>query len=499
MEESAIGNLFAVVDLGSNSFHMLVARHQDGKTQVIDRIKEMVQLAAGMDSQGVLDAESLARAESCLQRFSQRLAAILPTQVRAVGTNTLRQCANREQVVARLEAALDQPISVISGHEEARLIYLGASEVAAPLPQPCLVMDIGGGSTELIIGQGSEILFLESLNVGCVSWAKRFFADGNLSREKFAQAVMAAALEIQAISQRLPKISWQSALGSSGTMKTVDGVLRAMGFSTIQPEGLLLLQEKIFKFARSDQLDLPDLSPERRQVFVPGLAIIVALFQALGLRELRVANSALREGVLADMLGRIAKQDIREATVSRMQRYYEVDAVQARQVAETADYLWQQLAIPLQIAAKSYRETLRFAAALHEIGLAISHSGYHKHSAYILHHADMSGFSWQEQALLAVVAGSHRRKFTEELLLTLPKDQQRVALYLIVFLRLAVLLHRNRLPPQALPVVSIDEKNKPPQLTLHFPEQWLLQQPLTCADLEQEKEFLKKQVSIIFY
>jgi exopolyphosphatase/guanosine-5'-triphosphate,3'-diphosphate pyrophosphatase len=498
MEENATGNLFAVVDLGSNSFHMLVARHQDGKTQVIDRIKEMVQLAAGMDSYGSLDAESLARAESCLQRFSQRLSAIPTANVRAVGTNTLRQCANREQVIARFEAALGQPIAVISGHEEARLIYLGASEVAAPLPQPCLVMDIGGGSTELIIGYGAEILFLESLNLGCVSWAKRFFADGMLSREKFAQAVLAAALEIQAISQRLPKVPWQSALGSSGTMKSVDGVLREMGFSTIQAEGLLLLQEKIFKFTQVEELDLPGLSPERRQVFVPGLAIIVALFQALGLTDLKVANSALREGVLADMLGRIAQQDVREVTVSRMQRYYEVDIIQAKQVAETADYLWQQLALSLQIASKSYRETLRFAAALHEIGLAISHSGYHKHGAYILYNADMSGFSWQEQALLAVVVGSHRRKLTEELLLSLPKDQQRPALYLIVFLRLAVLLHRNRLPPQALPVVEIEERNKLPQLNLRFPEQWLLRHPLTYADLEQEKDFLKKQIIINF-
>ncbi len=482
----------AAVDLGSNSFHMVVARPVNGHLNVLDRLREPVRLASGLDATGELDAAAQQRAIACLERFGQRLRDMHPGSVRAVGTNTLRKARNSDAFLEAAAAALGHPIEVISGLEEARVIYLGVSHSLPGSPGQRLVMDIGGGSTELIIGEGFEPIYMESLYMGCVSLSQAWFSDGAISAKAMRRAEIAAGQELQAIEQDYRRLGWVGAVGSSGTIRAVGEVLQAMGWSDIgiTLPALQRLREAMIGAGHVSRLDaLQGLPPERAAVFPGGVAILIATFAALGIERMEVSDGALREGLLYDLMGRIRHEDVRSRTISVLKERYHVDKAQAQRVHDTALYALHQVMHAWQLEDECVANLLEWAARLHEIGLAVAHSGYHKHGAYLLEFSDMPGFSRQEQKALAVLVRSHRRKFSTAVFRILPETQRERLMRLAILLRLAVLLHRSRadipLPPFHL---EVDGKS----INLRFPAGWLELHPLTQADLAQEAEMLKE-------
>jgi exopolyphosphatase / guanosine-5'-triphosphate,3'-diphosphate pyrophosphatase len=490
----------AAVDLGSSSFHMIVARIQDGQPLLIlDRLREMVRLREGL-AEDDITPEVQARALACLQRFGQRLKGLPSSHVRVVGTNTLRHAGRAHGFLQAAEQALGHPIQVISGDEEARLIYLGVAQSLGFDDQQRLVIDIGGGSTECIIGQGLKTRDRESLAMGCVSYTQRFFANGNIQKKLYKEAEIAALRELQEISQRFLSQGWQAAVGASGTIRSVANIAGQCGWSSeglITREAVDQLRKRMFEFDRIEALDIPGLSSERKLVFPGGLAVLRAAFKALNIDRITVAEGALREGVLHDLLGRITHEDMREQTVRSMKERYLVDEVHATHVADVVVKLFQQVCGgSWALDDGEWGLYLSWAAMLHEIGLAVSHSQYHKHGAYLLANSDMSGFSQQEQRLLAFLVGSHRRKLNMNDLQSLSAPERQPALRLCVLLRLAVLLTRNRIP-NYLPDFSVAAVNG--RIELRFPTGWLDEHPLTRADLEQERGLLQPvEAALVF-
>ena len=480
----------AAVDLGSNSFHMIVADASNGQIKVIDRMREMVRLAAGLDENNELREDAATRAIECLMRFGERLQDLESGSVRVVGTNTLRKARNSSVFIAQAEAALGHPIDIISGSEEARLIYLGVSHGLEDDSDTRLVIDIGGGSSEFIVGRHFDPLVTESLHMGCVSMSNRFFADGGITRKAMHLAELAARQELEPIEERYRETGWQSAIGASGTNLAIRDVVIAHGWSEdgISKKSLDTLIEQMVEIGKVEDLDFQGLSNERRTVFAGGVAILRAAFEALGIQRMRVSDLALREGLLYDLLGRIQHEDVREQTIEGLIERYDVDRAQGERVSVTAREFWQQIAKPWQIDSDDALRLLRWAAKIHEIGSAISHSQYQKHGAYLVSHMDMPGFARGEQRQLAALVRCHRRKlpssefkqFVGEIPATLKK--------ISVLLRLSIVLHRRRSVAELPPIVASAEDKT---IRLKFPSQWLDEHPLTRADLEQEASFLK--------
>jgi len=487
---SKIPDVIAAVDLGSNSFHMVVARYSHGQLIILDRLREMVRLAAGLDEHGRLDKPVVDRALACLERFGQRLRDMKAESVRVVGTNTLRQARRKGAFLDRAASALGHPIEIIAGVEEARLIYLGVGHTMPSDSGRRLVADIGGGSTELIIGEGLQTRQLASLHMGCVSMSARFFDDGELTEKKMKRARLAARLELEPLQSAFGAASWDHAMGASGTIRAVGDIILARG----GPDSLITLPDVeglidlALRAGRIERLRLPGLNEERLPVFPGGIAILAEIFTMLGVNSLRIAEGALREGLLYDLLGRLTDEDARVRTVRAMQSRYHVDGEQAARVEATIQSFLLQVQESWELDEPLADLVLTWSARLHEVGLDISHSHYHRHSAYLLEHADMPGFPREEQRLLAAVVGAHRRKPHLELLEDLSPPWHIKAEFLIVLLRLGVLLHRGRsdLP---LPPVKLTAKGR--NLDLEFPRRWLEDHPLTLADLEQESEYLK--------
>ncbi|MCK6504313.1 Ppx/GppA family phosphatase [Myxococcota bacterium] len=486
-------DLAAAVDLGSNSFHMLVARVAGDRIVVVDRLKERVRLGAGLDAQGRLTAEAQDRALACLLRFGQRLRDMPPGSVRALGTNTLRQAKNRGDFLQRAAEVLGHPIEVVSGREEARLVYLGvAHSVSDPVfGSRRLVVDIGGGSTEVIIGEHMRPLAAESMYMGCVSFSLRHFPDGVLTEKRFDEAFIAARLEMEPHKKLFRSLSWERALGSSGTIVAIADLLRAQGLgSTITDRGLRRLRRAMVAAGRIDQLSLPGLAPERAQVLPGGLAILQGVMRSLHLERLEAASGTIREGALVDLLGRRRHQDARDATVDDLARRWGLDLLQAARVERTARALWEAVAGAWGLQDPALGMALSWAARLHELGLAIAHPGYHKHGAYIVANADLPGFSRQDQELLSALVRSHRRKLRPDVFQALPRPLQARALRLAVLLRVAVRLHRSR-SDRPLPLLrAAVAKKRPRQLRLLVQEGWLAEHPLTAADLERERGYM---------
>ena len=477
----------AAVDLGSNSFHMVVARLQQGQLTIIDRLREMVQLAAGL-KKGRLDDASQARGLDCLARFGQRLAGLPPQNVRVVGTNTLRRLRDGD-FLAAAEAALGHQVEVISGFEEARLIYLGASHSLPNTDGPTLIVDIGGGSTELIAGQGYLPERMESLFIGCVGMSQRFFADGKLRAKRFEKARLAVRLELRPCKSAFRRQDWGQTAGSSGTIRTAARIAEALGLSDagISMVALDTIIQRMVEARRIDCLELPGLPAERLPVFPGGVAVLAEIMATLRLERLQVAEGSLREGLLYDMIGRLSEEDPRDRTVRALADRYHVDDQQAWRVAETAAALFASVRKQLGLQDDS-RQALCWAANLHEIGLDIAHVKYHQHGAYLLLNGDLPGFSRYEQQLLAALVGNHRRKVADATMARLPARMRTPALWLVVLLRLAVLLHRSRteLP---LPKLKLVIKGSH-RVGLLFPVGWLEENPLTVADLELEQHHL---------
>jgi len=481
----------ASVDLGSNSFHLLIARLSDGQVRFIDRLKEMVRLAAGLDADRYLTPEAIARGEACLERFGQRLRALDEANVRVLGTNTLRSAKNAESVLRRFQDALGHPIEIIDGREEARLIYHGVVHDLGDEAGTRIVFDIGGGSTELIVGRGARPELMESLHIGCVSLSQRFFRNGRLSASAFEAADTAARLELAPFTRPLSARHWDRVIGASGTIRAAADIIQANGWGdVITRDGLAQIRAALRKARHIDAVKLKGLSDERRPVFHGGLVILQALFDSLGLARMEVSEAALREGAIVDLAGRLQHVDIREATVAALARRYQVDEEHAEAVRRTAECLMGRLGAAWGGEDPWARHQLDWAAHLHEIGLAISHSKYHRHGGYLLEHSDMPGFSRQDQHRLAVLVRSHRRKLRREVIASLPEEEQERALRLTVILRLAVLLHRSR-NPMICPF-GVDWDESPRVLVLRFAEGWLETYPLTRADLLQEAEQLER-------
>jgi len=473
----------AAVDLGSNSFRLEVARVAGDQLYPLDSLKETVRLAGGLGDDKKLDDVTQERALACLQRFGERLRGLSPEAIRCVGTSALRIARNADVFLRKAEIALGHPIEIVAGREEARLIYLGVAHSLPASPDRRLVVDIGGGSTEFIIGHGLKPHERESLHMGCVNFSQRFFADGVIDKAALKAAEMSARVEVERIAREFSRANWQQAVGSSGTARALREILEQNGWSPrgITADGLAQLRGQMIKAGHLDALDLPGLSRDRRPVIAGGFAIMAGLFAELGIEQMDVAETAMREGILYDLLGRFHKQDMREATVDEFMRRYHIDPQQAARVKRVAFQL-------LDARGGSNENDMRFldwAARLHEIGHSVSHSGYHRHSGYILENADMPGFSRTEQARLALLARTQRGALTK-----LPafvagevSDNDRLLVWL---LRQAVILCRSRAEPHLIEV-SVEASNKRFRLTL--PEGWLESRPLTQRALEEEATY----------
>ena len=487
----AVPDVLAAVDLGSNSFHMVVARHSHGQLVILDRLREMVRLAAGLSDSDRLDDEASARALRCLERFGQRLRAMHADSVRVVGTNALRRAKKKRWFLERARAALGHPIEIISGLEEARLIYSGVVHTSPMNTDKRLVMDIGGGSTEIIIGEGFNPLLLESLSVGCVGLAASCFEDGRISEKRFEKARTAVRLELEPVLESYRKLGWQQAFGSSGSVRVIGDVLRRLNPDEpmITLGNLKKLSERVIAAGHVQELALADVDEERAPVFPSGLAILLEVAESLQIERMRIAEGAMREGLLYDLMGRFTDEDARVRSIRAMEKRYHIDDVQANRVEQTALNLLEQVAESWKLDDPLAELALGWSARLHETGLDIAHSKYQKHSAYLLEHADMPGFPREEQLLLSVLVGAHRRQFSLDSVQDLVPPWDRQAEFLIVILRLAVLLHRGR-SPQPLPDVKLRVKGR--VLNLELPARWMKEHPLTLEDLEQERQYLKE-------
>ncbi|CAN5165999.1 exopolyphosphatase [soil metagenome] len=477
------------MDLGSNSFHMVVARFAYGQLAIIDRLREMVRLGGGLDEQRRIEPETAERAIACLERFGERLRAMHADNVRAVGTNTLRRARGDGHFLARAERALGHPIEIISGIEEARLVYLGAAGTGAAEVGRRLVVDIGGGSTELVIGSGLQPERLDSLYIGCVGISAECFPHGRWTAAGFERARIAASLELEPIAESFRKLGWSHAAGTSGTVRATADILRGMGYAdgVITPGRLTEIAERLIGAGRAEQATLPGLTDERAPVYAGGLAILQEIFASLDVGTLRASDGALREGLLYDLLGRMTDEDARERSVMAFAERYHVDREQAARVAQTAGRLLERVAGAWALHRPIHRMILRWSAWLHELGLDISHARHHRHAAYLLEHADLPGFPRLEQQLIAGLVGAHRRKVQPAPFAGLPEPWQQKARYLLVILRLAVLLHRGR---RSEPLPSIEANPSASALHLRFPPGWIEKHPLTRLDLDREVRYL---------
>jgi len=482
--------MVAAVDLGSNSFHMIIASlEENGTLKVIDKIKEMVRLGAGLNSKKQLDEQTQLRALECLSRFSQRLQNINKEDIRIAGTNTLRIAKNSHKFIKRARKVLDHRIEIISGVEEARLVYHGAVYSLAELGNKRLVVDIGGGSTEIIIGENNTPIKLESLEMGCVSVTKKFFDDGVITKARLKQADLFARQEIEGARYDYLETGWEQCVGTSGSIRSISKVLLSTGITdgVITDKGLKQLLDKIAQFDFICDIKLDGLSNDRQAVFIGGLVVLNAVFKSLKLKEMIASDGALREGLMLDIVGRIKHEDIREVTVEHLVNRYGIRTEHADNIVLSCKHLYKKLNKYWSLKDENQRLLLLWAARLHEMGLAISHTGYNKHSAYLALNSDMPGFSIQEQQFLCLLIRYHRSKILSEDFDSFSSKYRRKVLYLIVILRIAVILNRS-IPQYQKPDYEIKAKKK--SLTLKFPEHWFDENPLTIADLKNEVDYL---------
>ena len=492
-------DLVAAVDLGSNSFRMLVAQvvKTPSGTQLrpIDTLRESVRLAAGLTDNKLLGNDAYQRGLTAIRRFGERIRGFDPSKVRAVATNTLRVAKNAPSFIRDAEEALGFPIEVIAGVEEARLIYIGAAHEVSAVQGNRLVVDIGGGSTEFIIGKGYEPKLMESLYIGCVSHSLRFFPKGNIDAHAFKEAELAARREIQVISGAYLKSGWKQVIGSSGTARALADLIAENNFNGQQSEGLTMgrvngasglitrdglraMKKHLLKYENLSQVELQGLKDDRRSVWPGGLAIMIAVFDELGIESMEVTDAALRVGVLYDLMGRSQHDDMRFVTVEQFMQRYAVDREQAKRVGIHAAEFLSQLPKPDSEDREDNIALLQWAANLHEIGLSIAHNGYHKHSAYIAGNADMPGFSKNDQARLAALLIGHAGKLGK-----LANNSSFRDWRMLFCLRLSQVLCRGRSDIQ-LPKVKVSEVDG--SYIVSLSKDWVEEHPLTEFSLLKE-------------
>ena len=476
----AVYSTLAAVDLGSNSFHLQVARVVGDQLYPLDSLREPVRIGAGLTRDKRLDETSQQRALECLQRFGERLRGFDPHAVRAVGTNTLRVAKNAASFLKLAEAALECPIEVVAGREEARLIYLGVSHSLPSSKDKRLVVDIGGGSTEFIIGRHHKPLDLASLYIGCVSHSVRYFPDGKVSKGAMKEAEVAARKELQPIIASHARGNWDHAVASSGTARALAEICQLNGFGdgAITAGALDKLRQQMIKAGDIARLELRGLHADRLPVLPGGLAIMNATLSELKIDAMTIAAGAMRQGILYDMLGRFHHHDLRDVTVSQFMQRYHVDSKQARRVAALA------LAIHRQIRGDGEGDErapqfIAWAAKLHEIGISVAYSGYNRHSAYIIQYADMPGFSKWEQQRLGLLVLAHRRSLRK----VHGQLENNVDWNAAMALRLAALIHRSR---SDIELPEMRARTKEQSFRLKLDRAWLENNPLTVAALREE-------------
>ena len=473
---------YAALDLGSNSFHLLVAWDRPGRLQVIDRHREVVRLASGLEQTGRLNRKSMVVALRALERIGQRIRNLPRHNVRVVGTNALRTASNRDEFINAAEKLLGQRVEVISGREEARLIYLGALRSLEDDADRRLVIDIGGGSTEIIFGHEHHPRIMESLRMGCISMADRWFADGKITEKRMQRAETNARQEIEVVEQTFRSLQCDITVGTSGTILATQNAISETSPLSITGDSIEKLESLLIKRGHTDEI-VGLINKDRAPLFPGGLAILKALFSSLELSSMQVSNGALREGLLHDLLGRVHNRDIRETTVQDLIDRFNVEIAHAQRVSSTALYLLNQAATDWNLENSDNSTLLRWGALLHEVGMDVSHSSYHKHGGYLLENLDMSGFSLRDQFMLACLVRGHRRSYPSDI------SWENDAIHkLTILLRLAVVLRRSRtdepLPECSLRVIDSG-------LELGLDRKWLKKHRLTLLDLEQESAYLE--------
>lgn len=481
---------FAAIDLGSNSFHMIVARIVNGSIQVLSRIKRRVRLADGLDENRILSQEVIERGVACLALFADRLQGFSAENVKVVGTYTLRRAINNDEFLQQAKAVFPFPIQIISGVEEATLIYSGVSHTQ-PEQGRKFVIDIGGGSTEMTIGDDFTPVRAESRHMGCVSFANRFFPKGELTEERFDAAYQLAMEKIEDLMWEYQQLGWQHVLGSSGTIKTVQKVLIANGYrdGLITEERLQMLIDECLKFNSLNDIEMKGLVEERADVLVPGLAILLALFHTFRMESMRYSDGALREGVMYGLEKSFQVVDIRQRTAMALAEQFNIDQEQAKRVEHTALQLFEQVKTwRNRRQVDELRSILKWASLLHEIGIVINHNGVNRHSAYIIANRDLPGFDTEQQNLLATLMRFHLKNFKRSEIRSTNRYQHRDILTLLRLFRLAVLLNRARQATETAQNLVLNIDNNKWELV--FESGFLAENPLVQADLEDEQKQL---------
>ncbi|MFM8232856.1 MAG: exopolyphosphatase [Candidatus Methylopumilus sp.] len=518
-----LNGLYAAIDLGSNSFRMMIAKVNHLPTgvqfQTIDTLRDTVRLAGGLNQDNELSEESTTKALAAILRFGDRLRSFSPNQVVAVATNTFRVARNAKKFVDEAEKLLGFPIDVISGNEEARLIYIGASYIAPMCVGKRLVFDIGGGSTEIIIGDDHEPKLLDSLPIGCVSFSQRFFSEGIIDEENFKAALNAALKEIKAIAPFYRKMGWEQAIGSSGTARAIAELIALNRLSgephnlpveetggIITRHGLELLKKNLLETKHIERLSLLGLKADRKPVLPGGLAIMIAAFEELGIEHMEITEAALlfgslhhlynqstngannkKKGILKTLfntIGKLENIDTRHGLIEQLGKRFNVDEAQFKRVSQTADFFLNQLSNFKKEDRENNRKLLTWASFLHEIGLAVSRADYQKHSAYIISHADLPGFSRLDQARLAGLVLGHNGKLNK-----LPISPDYIDWHLLFCLRLAHVVSRKR-ENAALPLIEVEQN--PKGFKLRISKAWLEKNPFIQFGLNKEASDWKK-------
>ena len=484
-------HFIAAIDLGSNSFHMVIAKQSHGELRIIETLGEKVQLAAGIDDRGKLTKEAQQRALDCLDRFRQRIRLFETSQVQIVGTNALRVAKNRKQFIAKAQEVIGFPIEVISGREEARLIYLGVSHSMADDEGNRLVIDIGGGSTEFVIGERFEPILLESLHMGCISYRDRYFNSETLSKNQFEKAQLEASRELINIKKPYCEKGWIDCVGSSGSVKAVSNALIFTGLSEgeITLPALKALKKQLLSLGSVSKLQNFGIKADRASTFSAGFAILYAAFKVLNIEQMSYNSGALREGLLYDIVGRNTHEDVRARTIVSLQQRYHIDVAQSERVEATVQHAFEQVAEKWKLLSDENQNLLHWAARIYELGFAISHSQYHKHGAYLLHHSDLPGFTNRIKTLLAMIIRLHRRRFTIEVLNELEKNDAKTMLRLCILFRLAIILTANRISKETEFVLRA---SGPKHLSIEMGADWESEYPLTMASLLDEKAQLAR-------
>ncbi len=478
----------AAIDLGSNSFHMVIAQeNQRGNIKIIDQVREMVRLGAGLDSQGNLVEDAQESALACLGRFKQRLVDIPIHRIRAVGTNTLRAAKNSDGFLRLAEQALGHPISVVSGHEEARLVYLGAAFDLAGNGKQRLVIDIGGGSTELIIGRGYRPMKMDSLDMGCVSITRRFFPSNKITEKRIENAEKLVLRELEPVLSEYRQQGWEEVVGTSGTIKAIDQLSRDLGLKQdwVSMQSIEAITSWLIACASIKKLS--HISEQRRPVFIGGFIIFATIFRQFQIARIDISHGALREGVVYDLIDRLHNEDSRFLGVDSLCAQFKPDSRQSARVQHLALMFYAQTCDSWNLDENIHRKLLIWASQLHEIGISIAYNHHHLHGAYVIENSDLDGFSRQNQRVLALLVRNHRQKLDVEQMQWLPNEWPKNVMHLTIILRLAVAFYRGRADADLSHIKIKPGKNS---LKLFINKSWANSHPLTIFDLETEKAYL---------